>query len=65
MSKNVLLQQLQYMYMYMYCRCKEISRRVAEMVARDLQPISIVEGNGFRNLMSYIDPGYTVPSHTE
>ncbi len=45
-------------------RSKEMSSRIAEMVARDLHPISIVEGDGFKNLLSYIEPGYTVPSHT-
>ena len=28
-------------------RAEEITRRIAEMVARDLRPISIVEGAGF------------------
>ena len=45
-------------------RSKEISSRIAEMVARDLRPINIVEGDGFKNLLSYIEPGYIVPSHT-
>ena len=34
------------------------------MVARDLRPISLVAGDGFKNFMSYVEPGYTVPSHT-
>ena len=42
-------------------RSNEITRRIAEMVARDLRPISLVAGDGFNNLMSYIE---TVPSHT-
>ena len=45
-------------------RAEEITRRIAEMVARDLRPISIVEGVGFKHLFSYVEPGYRVPSHT-
>ncbi len=45
-------------------RAVEITRRIADMVARDLRPISIVEGDGFRNLLKFIEPGYRVPSHT-
>ena len=45
-------------------RSNEITRRIAEMVARDLRPISLVAGDGFNNLMSYIEPGFTVPSQT-
>ena len=42
----------------------EITRRIVELVARDLQPISIVEGAGFKHLLSYLEPGYHIPSHT-
>ena len=45
-------------------RSKEITRRIAEMVARDLRAISLVDCVGFNNLMSYVEPGYSVPSHT-
>ena len=45
-------------------RAEEITRRIAEMVARDLRPISIVEGAGFKHLLSYLEPRYRVPSHT-
>ena len=44
---------------------EEITRRIAEMVARDLRPIIIVEGVGFKHLLSYVEPGYHVPSHTQ
>ena len=43
-------------------RLKDIIRRIAEMVAKDLRPISTVHGYGFQNLMSYVELGYTVPS---
>lgn len=36
-------------------RSTEITRRIAEMVARDLRPINMVEGSGFKSLMSYMD----------
>lgn len=45
-------------------RSKEITRKIAEMVARDLRPISIVNVQGFKNFVNYIEPGYSVPSHT-
>ena len=35
---------------------------MAEFVARDMRPISLVEGEGFRKLMSVTEPTYMVPS---
>ena len=32
------------------------------MVAKDLRSAAIVEGEGFKQLLSYLEPGYTVPS---
>lgn len=43
-------------------RMEKISNLIAEMVARDCLPISVVEGQGFKALMEYIEPNYTVPS---
>ena len=45
-------------------RAEAITQRIVEMVARDLRPISVVEGVGFTNLIGYLEPGYRVPSHT-
>ena len=42
----------------------EITRLITEMVARDLHSISIVEGEGFKNLLNFLEPGNKVPSHT-
>ena len=42
---------------------EEITRRIAEMVARDLWSININEGVGFMHLLSYMKPGYHVPPH--
>ena len=41
-----------------------ISEKIVEFVARDLRPLSIVDGKGFKQLLNYIEPGYKVPSHT-
>ncbi len=41
-----------------------ISQKIVEIVARDLRPISVVDGEGFKKLINYIEPGYKVPSHT-
>ena len=36
-----------------------ITELIAEMVARDLHPLNVVEGDGFRQLLNYIKPGTT------
>lgn len=43
-------------------RARTITRRIAEFVARDLHPVSVVEGEGFCSLMELLEPSYTVPS---
>ncbi|ROL45338.1 Zinc finger BED domain-containing protein 1 [Anabarilius grahami] len=35
---------------------------ITKMIAKDMLPISFVEGEGFRNLMEFVDPEFTVPS---
>ena len=40
-------------------RAKNITAYVAEYIARDLCPISIIDGGGFQQLLQYIEP---VPS---
>ena len=40
----------------------QITELIAELVARDLRPLSVVEGEGFRQLLKYIEPNYQVPS---
>ena len=39
----------------------ELTNAVVEFVARDLRPVSIVDGCGFLNLMEVAEPRYTVP----
>ena len=41
---------------------KNITARVAEYIARDLRPISTVNGGGFQQLLHYIEPEYKIPS---
>lgn len=48
-----------------YCsesRAKEITDRIATMVALDLRPMYMVKCEGFRNLLGYLEPAYKVPS---
>ena len=32
------------------------------MIARDLRPAAIIEGEGFKQLLSFSEPGYVIPS---
>ena len=41
---------------------KKIDRLVANMIIKDLQPFTIVEDTGFRELMSSLEPGYKLIS---
>ena len=43
-------------------RAAAIIERVATFL--DLQPLRVVEGMGFKQLIRYIEPGYVVPSRT-
>lgn len=43
-------------------RSKKITQLVAEMICTDLQPYSMVEDKGFRNLLKYLVPNYRIPS---
>ena len=40
-------------------RATWITELIAEMVGRDLRPLSVVEEDGFRHLLNYIEPGTT------
>ena len=46
-------------------RAKGITDRVSQMIVQDLRPITIVECEGFQNLLSYLEPGYTLPSRKQ
>ena len=45
-------------------RAATITKLIAEFVARDLRPLSVVAGDGFRQLLNGLEPGYQVPSHS-
>ena len=38
-----------------------ITNALASFLAKDLRPISLVEGEGFRSFMSVVEPSYQVP----
>ena len=44
-------------------RSKIISKVLVDVVTTDLRPIAIVEGEGMRRLLLYLEPGYRIPSH--
>ena len=41
---------------------KDIARSLCEFVDKDMQPMAIVEGEGFKRFMSVVQPAYEVPS---
>ena len=43
-------------------RANRITELIALMVAKDLRPAGVVEGEGFKRLLSYLEPGFTIPS---
>ena len=43
-------------------RSKKITELVAFMVAKDLRPAAVIDGEGFKQLLSFLKPGYVVTS---
>lgn len=43
-------------------RGEKMTQLITEMIAKDLLPIRFVEGEGFKDLMHYVEPQYNVPS---
>lgn len=43
-------------------RNQQLTSMITDMVAQDLLPLSFVDGTGFRQLMSCVEPEYHVPS---
>ena len=41
---------------------EEVTKLIVEMIFVDLVPVSTVEHKGFRNLIHFLTPGYTVPA---
>ena len=50
------------LWSYGHPRHKKVTRWIAEMIAIDSQPFSIVEDTGFLRLLSNVCPLYAVPS---
>ncbi|XP_065115787.1 E3 SUMO-protein ligase ZBED1-like [Paramisgurnus dabryanus] len=42
-------------------RKRDITDKIAEFIALDMRPVNVVEGEGFKELMRTLEPGYTVP----
>lgn len=40
----------------------QLTEKIAKMIYKDLQPFSIVEDDGFRDLMRTAEPRYVIPS---
>ena len=45
-------------------RSKRISELIVEMIALDMRPSRMVECQGFRKMMAFVEPGYSCPSAT-
>ena len=43
-------------------RAKDVTQAIAEFVSKDMRPVAVVEGVGFRNLVATLDPAYQIPS---
>ena len=43
---------------------QKLVNAIDQFIARDLQPISVIDGEGFKHLMEVADPHFVLPSHT-
>lgn len=43
-------------------KAKKITAKIAEFIALDDQPLSVVANEGFRGLLEYLEPRYVLPS---
>ena len=43
-------------------RCKSIHSALVKMLARNLQPVSMVEDESFKEFVHHLEPSYTIPS---
>lgn len=41
---------------------KKINYLIFKMIIKDLQPFSVVDDTGFKDLITYLEPGYKIPS---
>lgn len=42
-------------------RKKDVTDRIADFVALDMRPIHIVSGEGFKQMIQFLESGYNVP----
>ena len=40
---------------------KDVTEKILNFVIKDIQPIAVVEGEGFKDMMKLMEPGYTIP----
>ena len=45
-------------------KAEGIPQRIGNMISTDLLPINVVDGQGFREVIKNIEPGYNIPSRT-
>ena len=45
-------------------KAEGITQWICNMITTDLLPINVVDGQGFREVIKYIEPGYNIPSRT-
>ena len=43
-------------------RCKKLDTSLVDMIATDIQPMSVVEDKGFQEFVNALDPRYVLPS---
>ena len=43
-------------------RATKITQSVLSFICKDMRPLSVVENEGFRNMMTTLEPRYTIPS---
>ena len=43
-------------------RSEEITQKICSMVEKHILPISVVRGDGFQELLGYVEPNYQIPS---
>lgn len=45
-------------------KAKKVTLKVVKMICKDLQPLSVVEDEGFRDLLCELEPRYVLPTRT-
>lgn len=43
-------------------KAKRITKSIADFICKDLQPFSVVDNMGFRNMLHTLEPRYVIPS---